>query len=162
MIRDIFKNKKVLIMAVGCMCGILLILLGSLEGGNKGIKMDTNVAYTSDELDSYTASLEKRISALVGRIEGISDVTALVTVDASKESVYATSGSNRDYVIIKDSSGNESALKLSEINATIRGIAVVCDYGGDNALKMQIIELLSSLFGIGSNRISVMQAHFGG
>ena len=162
MFKDIFKNKKVLLAAVGCMCGILLILLGSFDNGNKSTKPDTSVSYTSEELDSYTASLEKRISALVGRIDGISDVTALVTVDASKESVYATSGSNRDYVIIKDSSGNESALKLSEINATIRGIAVVCDYGGDNALKMQIIELLSSLFGIGSNRISVMQAHSGG
>ena len=162
MIKDIFKNKKILISAVGCLCGILLILLGSFDSGNKQKTPDTAVSYTSDELDSYTASLEKRISALVGKIDGISDVTALVTVDASKEAVYATSGANRDYVIIKDSSGNESALKLSEINATIRGIAVVCDYGGDEALKKQIIELLSSLFGIGSNRISVMQAHFGG
>jgi len=162
MLKDIFKNKKILLSAVACLCGMLLILLGSFDSGDKKKTLDTEVSYTSDELDSYTASLEKRIGALVGKIDGISDVTALVTVDASKESVYATSGANRDYVIIKDSSGNESALKLSEINATIRGIAVVCDYGGDEALKKQIIELLSSLFGIGSNRISVMQAHFGG
>ena len=162
MLKDIFKNKKILLSAVACLCGMLLILLGSFDSGDKKNTLDTEVSYTSDELDSYTASLEKRIGALVGKIDGISDVTALGTVDASKESVYATSGANRDYVIIKDSSGNESALKLSEINATIRGIAVVCDYGGDEALKKQIIELLSSLFGIGSNRISVMQAHFGG
>ncbi len=158
MFKDIFKNKKLLFAALGCMCGILMILLGSFDNGDKSKKTENDISYTSAELETYASSLEGRISSLVGKISGVSNVSTLVTVEASKETVYATSGNDHDYVIIKDSSGNETALKLSEINATIRGIAIVCDYGGNEALKKEIIELLSSLFGIGSNRISVMQA----
>ena len=158
MFKEIFKNKKLLFAALGCMCGILMILLGSFGKNDKVKTPENDASYSSEELESYTVSLEKRISTLIDKIDGVSDVSALVTVEASKESVYATSGNNSDYVIIKDSAGNETALKLSEINTTIRGIALVCDYGGDEGLKKEIIELLSSLFGIGSNRISVMQA----
>lgn len=158
MLKDILKNKKLLFAALGCTCGILMILLGSFGNGKNVQAPQSDASYTSEELESYATSLESRISSLIGKIAGVSDVSTLVTVEASKEAVYATSGNDRDYVIVKDSSGNETAIKLAEINATIRGIAVVCDYGGNDALKKEIIELLSSLFGIGANRISVMQA----
>ena len=80
----------------------------------------------------------------------------LVTVEISKEKVYATTGGDRDFVIITDSNGNESALTVAEINASVRGIAVVCNYGENEALKKEIIGMLASLFNIGTNRISVM------
>ena len=153
---DFFKKKNILVLVIGCLCGLLLIFLGGLKGEEKELIIANENVYTSDELEGYTEGLEKKISTLLSHIGGVSDVNVLVTVDISKEKVYATTGDKKDYVIITDSSGNESALTVAEINATVRGIAVVCNYGGNEALKKEVIEMLSSLFNVGANRISVM------
>ena len=155
---NFFKNKNVLVIVIGCVCGLLLILLGNVSEKEKNeVTLNENL-YTSEELEGYTDALEKKVSSLISSIGGVSDVNVLVTVEISKEKVYATTGDNKDYVIITDASGNESALTVAEINANVRGIAVVCNYGGNEALKMEIINMLASLFNIGSNRISVMSA----
>ena len=157
--KEIFKNKKILIAVIGCICGILLIIAGSY--GNSSKKEGSKEApslYPSEELEIYTERLEKRVCELIERVGGVSNVTVLVTIDTSNESIYATSGSNGDFVIITDPTGKENPVKVMEITANIRGIAVVCDYGGDESLKKNIINMLSSLFSIGSNRISVMPA----
>ena len=151
------KRKNILVVVIGVATGLLLILLGNI--GSEKLPSDlTEPLYTSEELESYTANIEKKISSLLSHIDGVSDVCVLVTVDISKEKVYATEGDGKNYVIITDSSGNESALTVAEINASVRGIAVVCKYGGNENLKMEIINMLASLFNIGSNRISVMHA----
>ncbi len=157
--KEIFKNKKVLMAIIGCICGILLIIAGSYGGGtDKNTENQNSELYPSEELEIYTERLEKRICDLVGKVNGVTDVSVLVTIDTSNENVYATSGSNGDFVIVTDPSGKETPVKIMEITANIRGIAVVCDYGGDEALRKNIIEMLSSLFSIGTNRISVMPA----
>ena len=150
--KEIFKNKKVLMAIIGCICGILLIIAGSYGGGtDKNTENQNSELYPSEELEIYTERLEKRICDLVGKVNGVTDVSVLVTIDTSN-------GSNGDFVIVTDPSGKETPVKIMEITANIRGIAVVCDYGGDEALRKNIIEMLSSLFSIGTNRISVMPA----
>ena len=153
---NLFKNKNLLIIAIGCICGFLLIIFGSFDSDEKSQPSVNENIYSSEELEGYTETLEKRVTELISHIGGVSDVNVLVTVEISNEKVYATTGDNKDYVIITDSSGNESALAVAEINASVRGIAVVCDYGGNEALKKEIIEMLASLFNIGTNRISIM------
>lgn len=153
---EFFKKKNILVLVIGCVCGLLLIFLGGLKGDEKEVINTAENIYTSDELEGYTEALEKKISSLLSHIGGVSDVNVLVTVEISKEKVYATTGDNKDYVIITDSSGNESALTVAEINASVRGIAVVCNYGGNEVLKKELIDMLASLFNIGANRISIM------
>ena len=118
-----------------------------------------SASYDNKELQTYTDSLEEKIRSFLGNIGGISNVSVIVTVESSAERVYATQGSNSDYVIVTDPDGGENTVPLTEISAKIRGIAVVCDYGGNDALRIKIIELLASLFDIGSNRISVISAY---
>lgn len=49
----------------------------------------------------------------------------------------------------------ESAGYGKEDRAVIEGIAVVCEGGASDEVKERITSLLSSLYGIGSNRITV-------
>ncbi len=159
MLKKIISNKNFLFVAAGIIAGILLIVAGSIGKDDKKAEPEiTEQKYTSDELESYTDTLEKKIAGLISKIGGVSDVSVLVTVDGSNETIFATEGTDNEFVIIKDSDGNEYVVRVSEINAQVRGIAVVCDYGGNDQLKMDIINLLSSLFAVGANRISVMQA----
>ncbi len=155
---NFLKNKNVLVIVIGCVCGLLLILLGNVSEKDNSEGAVNESMYSTEELEGYTEALEKKVTSLISHIGGVSDVNVLVTVEISKEKVYATAGDNKDYVIITDASGNESALTVAEINANVRGIAVVCNYGENEALKMELINMLASLFNIGSNRISVMAA----
>lgn len=157
--KKLLSNKNVLTVLIAIVVGILLVVFGFSGSDKKDLEQNTDAhSYTSAELESYTTALEGRVAKHIEKIGGVSNVNVLLTIEASNEKVFATEGANKDYVIIKDSNGNENALQLSEINAQVRGIAVVCDYGGNDELRQQIILMLSSLFNIGTNRISVMSA----
>jgi stage III sporulation protein AG len=155
--KKLLENKMLLMIILGVLTGALLIIFGSVDSDkNTDTRLPSSAEYGGQELESYTQNLEKRITELIERVGGVSNVSVLLTVDASNETVYATEGVNKDYVITKGKDGSEEAIRIMEINSTVRGIAVVCDYGGNEELRVQIIEMLSSLFCIGTNRISVM------
>ena len=152
----IIKNKRVLVIALSVFLGVLLVLFGSInKNGEKSAATDEK--YPTKELESYTEKLEKKISTHLSKINGVGDVSVLVTIESTNEKVYATEGANKDYVIISGDNG-ENGILLAEINAKIRGIAVVCDYGGNEQLRQEIILALSTLFNIGTNRVSVLSA----
>ena len=156
--KKLFENKTVLISALGVLLGFLLVILGLMSDDDTKQEGLTSPRYTSTELESYTKNLEDKVTDFIEGIGGVSKVSVIITIDGSNETVYATEGSNKDYVIVTDGSGNENALRVMEISSTVRGIAVVCEYGGNDKLKNQIVEMLSSLFNLGSNRISVISA----
>ena len=159
MIEKIIKNKNVFLPVIAVILALILFSSNSLNGEKTTSHSDQySPEYNSDELKTYTEQLEERIKAFLNEINGISNVSVILTVESSSETVYATQGNNSDYVLIKDSKGNENAIPLTEISAKIRGIAVVCDYGGDERLKMTVIDLLSALFDVGANRISILSA----
>lgn len=71
---------------------------------------------------------EERLCALCADIEGVGRCRVYIS--------YAPSG-------------------YSSAQGRVEGVAVVCDGGDRAAVRSEIIELISSLYGIGSNRISV-------
>ena len=159
MIEKFIKNKKLLIPFLGALLAIAMLIpsWGSNED-TTAYNKDYHPEYDSDELKTYTERMEEKIEAFLEEINGITEVSVILTVESSSETVYATQGANSDYVLVKDAKGNENAIPLTEISAKIRGIAVVCDYGGNERLKMTVIDLLSALFDLGANRISVLSA----
>jgi len=157
MLSNFFKNKNVLIVILGVVIGAVLIFIGDSDKLSTDKTTQAENIYTSNELEIYTETLENKVGSFLEKIGGVSNVSVIITIESSKENVYATEGSNFDYVIIQDSSGNQSTVKLTEINATVRGIAVVCNFSSEE-LRQQIISTLSSLFNVGTNRISVINA----
>lgn len=153
------KNKNLIFIISGIVVGFILLFYGSVSDKKETPQNNQSQNnYSSPELQTYTAYLENRIEDLLNQINGVSNAKVMVTIESSKETIYAKEGANLDYVIIRDSSGNENALPVKEISANIRGVAIVCDYQNNDSIKIKIIELISSLFGIGSNRISIMNS----
>ena len=157
MIDKLQKHKNLILPFLGIALAVILFFFESSSAENSG-SATKSTEYNSEELKTYTEYLEERIENFLNEISGISNATVILTVENSSETVYATQGINSDYVLIKDSKGNENAIPLTEISAKIRGIAVVCNYNGNESLKMTVIDLLSSLFNVGANRISVLPA----
>lgn len=158
MIDKIKKFKSYILPILGVVLAAILVLFGGNDKKEAESVQTRSPDYESQELVTYTESLEDKIESFLTEIKGITNVSVILTVESSTETVYATQGTNSDYVVLKDSDGNENAIPLTEISAKIRGIAVACDYGGDETLKMTVIELLAALFDIGTNRISVLPA----
>ena len=83
----------------------------------------------------------------------------MVTLESGEERIYATdtqSGqlqSQETHVLLEDGSALEETVCLP----VIRGVAVVCDGGGDVRIAARITELVRALLDLPANRICVEQ-----
>ena len=80
---------------------------------------------------AVAAGTEDSIAAILSEIDGVGECRVLIS--------YETAGASWG------SSGRE----------VISGIVVVCEGGSSDAVKRRVTEALSSLYGIGTNRIKV-------
>ncbi len=144
------KNKKIWL-AVIAFAGVIMIILPSVIPDKKE---------TKEEITYYSEQLEQRITDLISDIDGIENVSVMLTLDCGNEYVYAENTDSTadrtvsDYVVIS-SGGGESTVQLKEIYPRVRGVAVVCTGGDAVGIKNKITELLSSSLGIPTNRITV-------
>lgn len=149
-----------LYLLLGCgVLGILLIVFGS--GGKKAEQSNVEKPYSTaeDELIIYQDYLEERIKTLCESVSGVRNVTVVVTLSGSFESVYATEwpDGNEEYVIL-GSGSSASPIYLSRSAPEIAGIGIVCSGGANDNVRRELISLLSATFHISSNRIYITEA----
>lgn len=146
--------KKNALPAVMCLFGIVLLIWSGVD--TPDTKAETDDIYKAADMAAYTEELEDRVKNIISEVDGVSDVTVLLTLDGGSEFVYAEnrSGNVVDYLIINNGDGEEPVL-VREIYAAVRGIAVVCGGGDDAGIQRTVSELLSCAFDIPSSKISV-------
>lgn len=164
---DILKKIKSspwgLFLVIGLGVGIALTAIGGMYSGGESEKTVaeaepselTGVSQAS--VDEYVTNLEKRIKNLIEKMDGVSDVDVMVTVDCSGELVLARDQTYADGVLASSKYviGEDGTVTLKEILPYPRGVAVVCNGGGDPIVQAKIIDMLCSLFGIPATRVSV-------
>ena len=146
-----------LYLLLGCgVIGILLILFGSGEKKAQETTQEPLYSTASDELVIYQDYLESRIKKLCESVSGVGNVTVVVTLSGSFESVYATEwpDGNEEYVIL-GSGSSASPIYLSRSAPEIAGIGIVCSGGDDAYVRAEIISMISAAFDLGSNKIFV-------
>lgn len=155
-------SKKIkIIVAVG-LIGIVLIFASDLLGGSeKKAKNDNEGSISYEE---YTEELENKLVQLVSSIDGVGECQVMVTLENTTESVYATdveiknddsSVNQKDKYVIYDSENGEAPVLIKEYLPKVQGVTVVCTGGDNTAVKEKIIESVTSLFNIPTNRVSV-------
>lgn len=152
-----FKTEKAgtqLIFLLG-MGGLVLILLSEVWPAQSG---GTEARSAPETVDfSYEMTLEQRLEALIGQVEGAGRTKVMVTLETGAQSVYAVdtregaAESGQTHVLLDDG----SALTETVRTPAVCGVAVVCEGGDQTHVVAQITEMLSSLLGISSSRISV-------
>lgn len=154
------KMRLILIVA-GAAAGILLLILG---GGNlfpSSEEKDVRPSEPSaqEELVQYQTYLENRVKTLCESVNGVSGVTAIVTLSGNFEEIYAKEyvDGNEEYVIV-GSGSNASALHLSRLAPEIAGIGVVCRGGGNDDVRRELTTLLCAAFRIPSNRVYIVES----
>ena len=110
-------------------------------------------------------SLEEKLEALLGRIEGAGQVSVLLTEKEGSQTLYQTdsqtdadeSGSRRtdDTVLIEDENRTESGLVRQTLGPVYRGAVILCQGADDPTVKLAVVEAVRCVTGLGADQISV-------
>jgi stage III sporulation protein AG len=134
--RLLIKNEKtVKLIIYGGFALIMLFLLSTMFPSSETEEIEGKV----DTVSEHEAQLEEKLKKAISAIDGVGELTIVVTLDSLSETVYSERGGGVKTVI----------------TPKVRGVAVICEGGGDIIVKQKIVELTSRVLGIGTTRISV-------
>lgn len=158
------KDKGVRILVLMGFCGIALIYLSSLGGGEKDDPQPTDDA-PALTAGAYREELEAGVARIVTAITGEEDPQVLVTLESGERYVYAAdehSSTQEDrgeketaHVILEDAGGAQSALTVTRIEPQIKGVVIVSRYAGDPATREMLTEAARTALGLPSTKVCV-------
>jgi hypothetical protein len=140
-LRSVFKSEKSLkTIVIG---GIVLVFLLFLSSAFADI-----VPSQSHNADNRNANavaeceetrLEQKLKRAISAIDGVGELTVVITLDSLSETIYAERGSSVRTVI----------------TPRVRGVAIIADGADSPVVQQRIIEVTSRLLGVNTTRISV-------
>ncbi|MDD2361916.1 MAG: hypothetical protein PHH84_03010 [Oscillospiraceae bacterium] len=150
--------------------GILLIGLSTfLPDGKKEKATSGKTVKTAEE---FVAETEERLTEIIGSIEGAGNCRVMVTLENGVEYIYAVEQDintdrqedsnriseredNRESVIVVDTENGRQGLLVTEIQPTVKGVAVVCKGGDQPLVQQRIINTITTVLNISSKRVCV-------
>lgn len=145
-----------LIMAVGA----VLLLLPTGERGSPQEEAPAREEESAFDLEAFERKLEKTLS----QVEGAGETRVILTLEGGSRQVLARNqdregdgGTSNTVVTVGRGSGQQEAVPIQTVAPEFRGALVVCPGGGSAATRLRLIEAVSALTGLGSDRIAVCQ-----
>ena len=143
-----------LVMALGA--ALLLIPTGS-RGSPQEVPPDREEG-TSFDLEAF----EKKLCQVLSQVEGAGEVRVVLSLDGGSRQVLARNqeqdrdgGGSNTVATVGRGSGTQEVVPLQVVAPQFRGALVVCPGGGDPQVRLRLVEAVSALTGLGSDRISV-------
>lgn len=163
-VSKILSDKKYLVIIFATI-GIIIIAFSYIMP-----KAEREVKETFSESE-YVSDLENRVSKIVSKIEGAGECDVMININSTIESVYVkenkksydndetkSRGETEDSVLtMTDENGNQSAVVTKQIMPQISGVTVVCDGGNSVYVQKSVIEAVSTLLDISSNKVCVIE-----
>lgn len=155
--------KKYKYVALVVLVGVVLMLLPSGKGEQQTVSdQPVNVS------EAYSlAETEKRLEQLLGRIRGVGQVQVMLTLKSGSSLQLAENRStslrdtenrqDRDVVTLNRGSGYEDVVVTEQTYPVYQGAVVVCQGAGDSSVNLAVIQAVSVLTGLGSDKITVVQ-----
>lgn len=147
-------NYKYVLLVIAA--GAVLLLLPT--GGRDSPGEEPPIQEGTFDLTAFEEKLEDTLS----RIEGAGETRVVLTLDGGSRQVLARDqerdsegGGSNTVVTVGKGSGQQEVVPLQTVAPQFRGALVVCPGGGDAATRLKLIEAVSALTGLGSDRISV-------
>lgn len=164
------RNLKILSLIFVGLVAVIMFLGINKETKNVETSSNSNNSNYLTTLE-YCAELENKLKAVLSNIDGAGQVSVMVSVDGSPELVYATeddrtetsnssgntSSSNSSTPIIVQVGGSSTALILTENLPKVKGVVVVSSGAGDIAVRLNILNAVSTLLGISVDQVSVLK-----
>lgn len=105
--------------------------------------------------EAAMADMEARLEQILSRIDGAGEVAVMLTEAYGEEVVYQTDG--EDTVLVTDSARSEQGLIRTRHPPRYRGAIVVCTGAGSPAVRLAMVEAVSNITGLGSDKITVLK-----
>ena len=125
------KNKRIVVLALVLLAGILLCLCFSAEDS------DENAA--AESLDEYKERMERELAELCSSVDGVGKCRVTLSFSAGEENSY------------------KGSQLLYSKPPKVLGVAIACRGGDKIEVKSALTELFTSLFDIPTNRIAILK-----
>lgn len=139
------------ILLIGLAVGVMLLFLD----GQSPEDTPTVVEDAGFSFEAYEKGLAARLEEMIARMDGISDVHVMLTLEQSYAEQLA--GAEGEYLTVRESDGGQGTVTVSRIAPKVKGIAVICKGGSHSERQKAIIAMLSSLLDLPSHRIFVSE-----
>ncbi len=162
-------SKKLLMTVLLLLMGITALLLSEITQPEQTVSDMTTSVSESEASCEYEKKLEERLVSMISSIDGAGNTKVMVTLESGSEDVYLhnynygenvePSGENsmerKDEYVIIDGSAGEQGIVVRVAEPKVRGVAVVCEGGGSQLVREQIVSTVTALLDISSARVSV-------
>ena len=145
-----------LIVAIG-----LLLLLIPFEDKSQDVKESVPV------YDDQILSFEDELREILSLVSGAGRVEVMLSQMEGEEKIYqtddntSTGGSseinNKKVITITDADRNQQGLVRQIIPATYKGAIIVCEGADDPNVRLNVINAVSKITGLGADKISVLK-----
>ncbi len=161
------KAKKYKYILIVIAVGILLLSINITPSPTEN---EATTSLDEQQQNNQTVeNLELKLTELLSSIDGVGEIKVMITLESSKEYIYASEQKtthdqsdetsykqdSETNIIIVDNQEGKSAIPIKVNEPSVKGVAIVCEGAGDIMVKSSVIEATKSVLGIGSNRISV-------
>lgn len=129
---------------------------------------------TGSTLTEDARQLEERLTEIIGQVAGAGETCVMVTMDTTRESVYAEDitsqrrstqtgelgsgdedfSEERTHVLLGNGS-EESPLVEKRIEPIVRGVLILCEGAEDPVVEARVTEAVRTVLGISSSQICV-------
>ena len=158
--------KKRIIAYTGKYKYILLILMVGLLMMLMPAKTESDNATLPPKIEKE-AELSEQLEQILSGISGAGKVKVMLSVLQGEEVLYQTDttvtnkGENQDEriqtVLITDSQRNEIGLVYQKNPPVYRGAIILSEGADDPVVKLEIVDAVMKVTGLGANRISVLK-----
>ena len=154
-------KKRINLLLVSGLAGMLLLCMSEWLPAGQSTQ---NAAQRSQTAAEYEQQLEPRLAALIRAMDGAGETVVMVTLDCGEETTYAAD--TRTEKTSEDTRSSAASQRthllagaqpvVQSVQAPqVRGVAVLCQGGGNAGTQRRITELVSALTGVGASHITV-------
>ena len=156
---ELIKKYKYVVLVM--LIGIVLLLFPSSQEE----KTISQVTKTDDSV--YVAQLEQELCDMLCRISGAGKVEVMLTVQYGSRTEYQTdtltttdadrNSEERKTVILSEGSAYDKAAVSAMRYPQFQGALVICQGADSPTVKLDILNAVSALTGLGTDRITVVK-----
>ncbi len=157
------RDKKIRLLLIVGLVGIGLIALSEWLPDRENA---ANMPMGSQTVSAaqVEAALEERIASLIGQVEGVGMCRVMVLLESGSRYVYAAEQSyagdtdtytGSEKTLFVDTDAGPVGLLVTEIQPTVKGVAVVCSGGDNPAVCERVTGLICAALNISSGRVCV-------
>ena len=169
--QELLRDRPNLILTLA-VAGIILIAVTYIwDEQPEPVTVSDATGFT---LAEDARQLEERLTEIIGQVAGAGETCVMVTMDTTRESVYAEDitsqrrstqtgelgsgdedfSEERTHVLLGNGS-EESPLVEKRIEPTVRGVLILCEGAEDPVVEARVTEAVRTVLGISSSQICV-------